>query len=224
MGNERVLILWDIDGTLLDTQGAGVIPLVNSIEKKSKSKINFNRSEFAGWTDYEIIEYFCDLSVGPLSFEELDSILFDYAEGLKSNLKKRPANLLGDTAKSLFHLSRNEKYILGILSGNCERGGNAKLHSAKIQDFFDPRNRYFANFSLKTRNQILESAVSQNEKVIVIGDSPYDIHAAQNHEVPVISLATGFFSFEELNLLNRSRVMTESWRYEELLVLLESCH
>ena len=51
-----MILLWDIDGTLLDTGGSGVQPLVDAIKKHTGLEIAFHRENVSGLTDYEIVQ------------------------------------------------------------------------------------------------------------------------------------------------------------------------
>ncbi len=50
--NKRVRIFWDIDGTLIRTNGAAALPFKNAIMNYLGSSIEFDRKKLSGFTDY----------------------------------------------------------------------------------------------------------------------------------------------------------------------------
>jgi phosphoglycolate phosphatase-like HAD superfamily hydrolase len=93
--------------------------------------------------------------------------------------------------------------LIGVTSGNIERIGWAKLKSAGIADYFS-----FGSFSDRneTRTGIFQwgaeearRRLSENAQVCFVGDTPADVAAAKACGFPVIAVATGIFSLEELS-------------------------
>jgi phosphoglycolate phosphatase-like HAD superfamily hydrolase len=93
--------------------------------------------------------------------------------------------------------------LLGVTSGNIERIGWAKLKAAGIGEYFS-----FGSFSDRneTRTGIFQwgaqearRRLGENASVCFVGDTPADIVAAKASGFPVIAVATGIFSQEELS-------------------------
>jgi len=219
----NVLLLWDIDGTLLDTSGAGVLPFKSAIEKYLKVEVIFDREKLAGKTDYQIIEILSrDLHPKKINAMIEHRILKNYSSGLNRELTNNPVRTLGDTRVALANLSASSSFELGILTGNCKSGMMAKLTSAGFLDFFPKKNVFFSSPFLRSREQILRNALScVAKKVILIGDTPDDIYAARSLSTPVLSLATGLFDFDELSLINQGNVLHGRWTYDELISKLD---
>lgn len=219
---DKVLLLWDIDGTLLDTGGIGVKPFTDAATKYLRREVAFNRTEMAGKTDFQIIDILSKQTQTNTLHKIVEyMILKEYTSGLVNNLKINPVKLLGDTKFALSNLARSDFFELGILTGNCKMGMRAKLKSAGILDFFPPANIFCASRKLRSREEILSSALIQvKKKVIIIGDTPNDIHAARSCRRPIVSLATGAFSYEKLCSINPNNVLDVGWTYDELLMKL----
>jgi phosphoglycolate phosphatase-like HAD superfamily hydrolase len=91
---------------------------------------------------------------------------------------------------------------LGVATGNLERIGKIKLEGAGLLHYF----RFGAwSDAFEYRFDVIASAISkaraaagENAAICVIGDTPADIRAAQQNALPVIAVATGIYSFEEL--------------------------
>jgi phosphoglycolate phosphatase len=97
---------------------------------------------------------------------------------------------------------RKRGKLLGAASGNLETVGWAKLEKAGLRQMFA-----FGAFSWprETRGEIFSHGVdlargrlSPAAAVFVVGDTPSDIEAAHSIGIPVIALATGVYSFDEL--------------------------
>ena len=214
--------MWDIDGTLLDTQGAGVDPLCNSIESIMGKKPVLNRKEHAGKSDYEIIESLSGITTSDHSTKPVfEDILRNYVQGLGKNLRKSPARVLGDTFNTLSQLQESSNVRLGLLSGNCKEGGREKLMSANLLNFFEPELCFFASFEQSRRVEVLESALNGYSNIVIVGDTPNDVQAAKEHKIPIISVATGLFDTNELNKINNKFVLREDWKSWEFTQLLQ---
>jgi phosphoglycolate phosphatase-like HAD superfamily hydrolase len=102
----------------------------------------------------------------------------------------------------LDHL-RARGHLLGVASGNLESVGWHKIGAAALRTFFT-----FGFFSdrCETRAGIFQNAMDQvrhqlgpHARTCFIGDTPADIHAAREIAAPIVAVATGTFSFEQLS-------------------------
>ncbi|MGO9776293.1 MAG: HAD family hydrolase [Terracidiphilus sp.] len=101
----------------------------------------------------------------------------------------------------LTHLSRRGA-LLGVATGNLEAIGWIKIEEAGLREWFR-----FGGFSdnFPIRAELVADAARKAREmsgagahVCVVGDTPRDVEAAHANELPVIAVATGRFSFEEL--------------------------
>jgi phosphoglycolate phosphatase-like HAD superfamily hydrolase len=109
--------------------------------------------------------------------------------------------LCGAVPKLLAELKSTGK-LLGVTSGNVERIGWAKLKAAGIDEYFS-----FGSYSDRneTRTEIFRwgaqearRRLGEEASVCFLGDTPSDVEAARACGFPVIAVATGIFSMEEL--------------------------
>ena len=221
--NGNRIILWDIDGTLLDTRGAGVAPLSESIEKITGRKVSLDRKAHAGKSDYEIIESLCGLSTAnhPETLQ-VENILENYVNGLTANLKVNPVKVLADVTNTLKHLKELTHIRIGLLTGNCRNGGVAKLVSAELFGYFDPEVSFFATSEHRDRKSVLAAAVKEHSNMIIVGDTPNDVEAGLRHGIPVISVPTGLYNWSELEEINQNLVLKEDWKMTEFLEIIET--
>jgi len=98
---------------------------------------------------------------------------------------------------------RSRSKLLGLVSGNLEAIGWAKLRAAGLRDYFA-----FGSFSdqRESRRDIFAHGVagaqrrlgSENASVCIVGDTPSDIMAARECGLPVIAVATGPYAMDPL--------------------------
>ena len=87
---------------------------------------------------------------------------------------------------------------LGVATGNLQRIGELKLRRAGLLDYFQ-----FGAWSdaFEYRADVIRAGVAQVSKtaaLCVVGDTPADVAAAHQNHLPVIAVATGIYSFDDL--------------------------
>jgi phosphoglycolate phosphatase-like HAD superfamily hydrolase len=218
--NKRVRIFWDIDGTLIRTNGAAAVPFKNAIMNYVGSPIVLDRKKLSGYTDYEIIQsIFSDLNK-KVEISEIDKILAEYSSNLAINLDLGDARKINEISEVLLELENSDEYENAIATGNCYLGAIAKLTHIKLNKFFKPEQLFHASPSNTSRDQIIATAkmsLGHNQLGIIVGDSPKDIASAQKNNLRVLAVATGMHSEEELRKIQRFNVVKENWQKNELL-------
>ena len=106
------------------------------------------------------------------------------------------------------------------MSGNCKEGGETKLISGNIYELFHKDLFFFSTFSLNTRVKILESVLKVHPKVLLVGDTPNDVEAAKQFGIPIISVATGVWSYDQLEEINKGNVLKMEWKSQDFTQLL----
>jgi phosphoglycolate phosphatase-like HAD superfamily hydrolase len=104
--------------------------------------------------------------------------------------------------KDLLHTLHGSGRLLGVASGNLESVGWHKIAAAGLRQFFS-----FGSFSdhCESRAGIFRNAMKEAERrlgfgacVCFIGDTPADVHAAKEVGAPIVAVATGIFSLDQL--------------------------
>lgn len=116
----------------------------------------------------------------------------------KANLR---INVLPQVRKLLTHL-RDRGALLSLATGNLERIGKQKLAVAGILDLFhlgawSDSFEYRTDVFLNAIEQV-RRATHEEANILAIGDTPADIHAARAQNTPVIAVATGIYTYEQL--------------------------
>ncbi|BCU77328.1 HAD family hydrolase [Luteolibacter sp. LG18] len=208
------LWLFDIDGTLVDTGGAGMRAL------QEAATLCFGGEgpplDLAGSTDlgvvYGILEHF---GLEPED-EAIDSFFRTYLERLEWNLAHGgyPGRVLPGVVALLERLHADESVHLGLLTGNIAGGAAAKMRHYGLDRFF-PFGAYGCDHA--DRNLLgpvaAERAANHTgrsftpDEIVVVGDTPKDIACAKALGAPCIAVATGKFTADELRAHGAERVV-----------------
>ena len=221
-----ICLLWDIDGTLLNTRGAGVQPLEAAIGVEFNMKVQLERGKYSGYTDFEIIADLTSTTIqDPIFAHRYEMVLDNYTLDLESALAQNPAVSIGQVRNVISELNKVPGCTSFIGTGNYHAAALKKLESAGFSELFDSESIFGASVNRMQRPEIIKHAkesISDQFQIIVIGDAPADIQAARINELDVISVATGHHKFDELNRLNPGYVLDEGWNYSEFICLLDS--
>jgi phosphoglycolate phosphatase len=199
------LILFDIDGTLIDSGGAGSKSLNLAFKKMFGVDNAFRGIEMAGKTDPQIVReafllYGIDSSDGvmPAFFETYTGFLKDCVQNAEGHVKP-------GIGKILACLTSQEGLVLGLLTGNIEEGARIKLERYGLNSYF--RTGAFGSDS-EDRNKLLPVAAAKLYREIavkvdyrdcvVIGDTPRDIDCSKPYGALAVGVATGTYSAQDL--------------------------
>lgn len=216
----QINFFWDIDGTILDTYGLGKEPFNIALSEFFNRSIDISLHNFAGFTDYEIIKFFANQYDYAIQDFEMEFILNEYCAYYHQLTANR--NIMAFEHVKEFLSYEHQDYIVahGIASGNCRSGGQLKLESSGLKDFFNSK-LFFASSKYPTRDELI-SFVSKTlgHSIVLIGDTPRDYFSAIKNGLKIISVATGSYSFEQLSALNPEFVLDKSWSIDEMRSLM----
>jgi phosphoglycolate phosphatase len=199
------LLLFDIDGTLIHSGGAGVEALKRALKERFAIEDDLHDIEFAGMTDSGIVTTILDKHKIPASAENIAAFLDSYVHFLSFELPLRKGNLLPGVLELLEKLKTRKHVVLGLLTGNVSRGAQLKLGHYGVWHFFE-----FGAFAddHHDRNQLGSFACARAkekhgrefsaDEIDVIGDTPRDIACGKALGARTIAVATGSWSREKL--------------------------
>lgn len=194
---QHPLLIFDIDGTLLEAGNVGRRALNAAFLDLFGVEHAFDALDFAGATDYEHFAQLCDRYPGLLSGCDASRFFVQYAHTLALHLQRDPLQVLPGVLPLLARLSRTG-WPLTLGTGNTQAGAFAKLGAAGLAGYF-PGGGFSEPH--RTRRDIIAAArppCLPRHPAVVIGDTPRDIDAAHALNLPVISVATGRFTSEQL--------------------------
>lgn len=207
------IVLFDIDGTLLRSGGIGRLAMERALKGVFGSP-GSSEYRYDGKTDRQIVRDLMRLegfSDGEIDVQ-MDELLAAYVSALEQELAsgQRSVLLLDGVAELLDELDKEERVVLGLLTGNIHQGARAKLTAAGI----DPARFRVTAFGsdhefrpelpavAQRRASELLGADIQGNRVIIIGDTPADIQCGEAIGARAIGVATGRFTVEQLSAYN----------------------
>lgn len=201
-----MLILFDIDGTLLLTEGAGVAAMQDAGRELFGAHFSTDGVEFSGRLDPLIwIDLAQRNGVNDHNGAH-DRFRAAYRRHLQRRLAGSPTATALPGVRQLIDALLAEGIGLGLLTGNYPETGRIKLESAGIDpDAFavhawgcdGPTRRDLPPIALRQYCDLRRRSLGP-EHVVVIGDTPHDVDCARVHGCRSLGVATGAFTIEAL--------------------------
>ncbi len=199
--------LFDIDGTLIVSGGAGQDAAVAALVSAFGITATRDGIQFAGRTDRAITKDLFEAHGMECTPECWARFQTDYLQHLERLLKERQGYVLAGVTELLAFLSQQPDTYLGLLTGNIRAGAEIKLRHYGLWDTFDFGGYGDDHFS---RNDVARSALIdaqrhvphpiQPDQVWVVGDTEHDIHCARAIGAKVIAVTTGGYSASDLEI------------------------
>ena len=199
------LLLFDIDGTLVNTGGAGVESLKMTVRNRFRTEDDLRDIEIAGKTDRAIIrDILCKYRVDPTE-ENITSFAREYIDGLPLCLSRTRGRVLPGIQQVLERLKPQPHIVLALLTGNLQEGARLKLQHYGLWDFFefgafadDHYDRNQLGAFARKRAQLKHGHDFDAADIDVIGDTNHDIACGKAFGARTIAVATGSWSRERL--------------------------
>jgi len=218
-----IALLWDIDGTLLNTQGVAARQLMASFKEITGRECSIQAGKYSGFTDYEIVFDLLQKADAEVQVSTAEDVLIHYGSRLLPELEKSPPKLLADVRMAFLELANFPHVEHFIGSGNSIRGAESKIAAAGLTQYFPSQNYFIATSTQISRDSVIQSA-AMNIKMptLVIGDSDRDIYSARNSNLSVLAVATGHHSYLELRKLKPDYLLDNSWTTVDLLEIISN--
>jgi phosphoglycolate phosphatase len=200
------LVLFDIDGTLIRTGGAGVKAFAKTFATEFNAVDGFERLKFAGRTDYGLVrEFFIfhQIALTPVNYERF----FErYVFWLDHILRDSQTEVCAGVWEFIHELQAlPDAPLLGLLTGNIRLGAEIKLRHFNLWEVFqtgafadDHEERDQIAAVARQRGSRILGAELRGDEVVVIGDTPHDIKCARAIGAKALAVATGGAKLGEL--------------------------
>jgi phosphoglycolate phosphatase len=215
------LILFDIDGTLLWTDGAGRRAIHKALLDEMGTAGPIDGYRFDGKTDPQIVRELMELAGHPdfQSHERITAVCRRYVELLTAELAKptqatRIYPGIKDLLAALEPHEAKSQAIVGLLTGNVEHGAALKLRSAGI----DPARFAVGAFGSDSHARADLPAVAAERAaqrtgrrftgadLVIVGDTPDDVACARPMRARTVGVATGSYSTAALQAAGATHV------------------
>ncbi|HZS18040.1 MAG TPA: HAD family hydrolase [Candidatus Udaeobacter sp.] len=224
MPKSKRLLLFDIDGTLIHSGGAGIHALQVAFKERFNIIDDLRDIEVAGMTDSGIVVNILNKHKIPASNENVSAFLDSYVHFLSRELPRRKGKLLPGVLELLRSLKSRPHLVLALLTGNVSRGAQLKLEHYGVWHFFEfgafaddhrDRNRLgpFARARAKERHGFEFSAA----EIDVIGDTPRDIACGRALGARTIAVATGTWTRDQLAEYNPDFLIEDLSNVEKVI-------
>ncbi|MBR9976272.1 MAG: HAD hydrolase-like protein [Bacteroidetes bacterium] len=201
------LILFDIDGTLISTDGAAKRCLVQAMEETLGSTTVGLEHDFSGKTDPQIFSEIVHASGLPVEIiaRHQDAVFTLFFDKLEKELNAENVTVLPGVRTLLEALAQEEAATIALLTGNTLRGARIKLTPPDLLRHFafgafgnDAYHRHDLPEIAVARAYERTGATFRAKDIVIIGDTPHDIDCGRHLNVRSIGVATGGHSHELL--------------------------
>ncbi len=204
-----LLLLIDIDGTLLSTNKVAINCMISAAEEVSPQKISFEINDYLGQMDPQIIERL--LLKGGTEISQLpnlkENVYKRYLDLLQATLRKEHLTIYEGVREFLDYIQKKRIHYM-LLTGNGKKGAEIKLAKANLKKYFS----YGAyGDEAANRSELVKYAIEKYQRsntaaflkhnIWVIGDSVNDIKCARDNDIKVCIVKTGHADQQQLRSL-----------------------
>lgn len=204
------LVLFDIDGTILLTAGAGRRAIVAAIREDVGHTTGLREVRFDGKTDPQIVAEMLEAAgqPGPHPSERVKTLCSRYVDLLEHELQQATSrtSVMPGVISLLDRLEAEDGVVLGLLTGNVAEGAALKLRSAGLDPNRFRVGAYGSDAAHRPelapiaarRAQPYFGRIPSGSEVVIIGDTPADIACGSCIDARAIGVATGAYSVADL--------------------------
>jgi phosphoglycolate phosphatase-like HAD superfamily hydrolase len=199
-------VLFDIDGTLLVTGGAGAVAWQRAFQELHGIEANIGEHTHAGMTDPEIATIVFREVIGrDGSDAERAAAIAAYLGHLEEAVNGSSGYRVMPGIEQLLPELTEQGVLLGLVTGNIESAAHIKLARADLNRFFafggygsDSSDRTELTRKALERGGTVAGSPLDPATTIGVGDTPRDVTACHGAGIRVVGVATGQYTVEEL--------------------------
>jgi len=210
------LLLWDIDGTLIASSGAGRRALCAALRAIFDVDGALDEVELAGRTDRWIMREVLRKFSLPATEENFTRFFDGYLAALPAELHHSPSRILPGVQEILQAVAAGGGFAQGLLTGNKRDGARVKLGHHGLWEIFpfgafaddsEHRNDLGAHALRRAREH--HGCEFPAARVWVIGDTPHDIECGRVIGARTLAVSTGGYSLEQLRAHTPTAVLAD---------------
>lgn len=210
------VVLFDVDGTLLDMRGAGRKSFVRALKSTFGWDDEIPYINFAGNTDLNVLLQVAEHHGVTLSGEDQLRFFRQLPVELAETAREVQLVIYPGVRELLEALSSNPRVLLGLVTGNVAASAKVKLQQFDLHGHFilgafgdDHADRAeIARLALQRVREKMKPG-HRMEACFLIGDTPFDIAAAKSIGATAIAVATGKFATDVLKEAGADHVLTD---------------
>src|SRR5580698_3604101 len=213
------LVLFDIDGTLVRTGGAGIEAFRKVFAAEFRATDGFEKLKFAGRTDTGLVREFFEYHHIPWTRENTERFFEHYVFLLDHILSQGAPRHCDGVLEFLAALNAlPAPPLIGLLTGNIRLGAEIKLRHCNLWEPFKmgafadaSEDRNLIAVAARERGSRLLGKELRGDQIVVIGDTAHDIRCGRYIGAKVLAVATGGATLDEL------KAHQPDWVVENLL-------
>jgi phosphoglycolate phosphatase len=203
---KRIAVLFDIDGTLIISGGAGAESWRRAFDEIYGIPADIGAFTDTGMTDPEVgrLTFKGALGRDP-SDEEFAKLLDRRLHYLRLAVRESKDYRVLDGVQESINDLLGKGYLLGIVTGNVEPAAHVKLHRSNLNRFFsfggygsDSADRGELTHCAVGRANLVYGAMLRHSQCVIIGDTPHDAEAAHAVGIPCVGVASHNFDEDQL--------------------------
>jgi phosphoglycolate phosphatase len=206
MSTDHVALLFDIDGTLIDTGGAGAASWRLAFDELYGTPAEIGKYTDAGMTDSQVARRTFEAVVGRApSRKDLAILLERRLDHLYETVDASAGYRVLPGVEKLLPRLLEDGYLLGLVTGNGEAAAHIKLHRARLNRFFsfggygsDSDDRSELTRKALERAALVFGEPIDPKRCLTVGDTPLDVAAAHGAGIECAGVASGHFSVQQL--------------------------
>jgi phosphoglycolate phosphatase len=206
MPNDRIAVLFDIDGTLIESGGAGAASWRRAFDELYGIPADIGQYTDAGMTDPEVGRKTFEAVLGRApERKEFTRLLERRLHYLHETVAESEGYRVLPGVERLLPELIDEGYLLGLITGNLEAAAHIKLHRAQLNRFFsfggygsDAADRSELTRVALGRATLVYGEPVSRDQALAVGDTPHDIEAAHAAGITCVAVGSGHFTVDQL--------------------------
>ena len=199
-------VLFDIDGTLITTGGAGAVAWSRAFEELHGEPVDIRKVTESGMVDTEVGSTALRSLLGrEPDRHELAAAMGRYLKYLPDAVADSDDYRVMPGIEDLLDRLVEAGHLLGLTTGNVEAAAHIKLSRGRLNRFFafggygsDAMDRVGLTKCALDRAQVVSGGMVQPDECISVGDTPRDVAAGHGAGIRVVGVTTGNYGANEL--------------------------